>query len=298
MVGGLIGLLLLPLVLTSPSSPITLYVISLSHDGSALWTVEHTFPLRSTEEASAFEEVASTLDRLSENYTLRLTSIISEISRAVGRPMTIEDVKVESRTLDSISGKVGIIRISFLWKGFAKIDEGESISIGDALVGGFYLSDGESLRVVLPEGFELITASPEPDARGTNYVEWYGKRVFPNGEPMVLIKPSGSASSFFLPKLGDTFFLALTTASGIAAATIYLKLRTKGRRSAKESDVDVILRIIKRHGGSLYQSQIVKESGLSKSTVSTVLRLLESQGMIMRVKEGRENLVKLIKRFP
>jgi uncharacterized membrane protein len=72
---------------------------------------------------------------------------------------------------------------------------------------------------------------------------------------------------------------------------------TRGRneRSAAYASDDVgrVLEVINRHGGAVAQSKIVEESGQLKSTVSTILKVLEREGVVVRQKAGRKKLVRL-----
>ena len=54
-----------------------------------------------------------------------------------------------------------------------------------------------------------------------------------------------------------------------------------------------IIRLLKSTGGEQYQSEIVKNLGLPKSTVSATLNDLHQRGMILKIKKGRENLIRL-----
>ncbi len=60
---------------------------------------------------------------------------------------------------------------------------------------------------------------------------------------------------------------------------------------------DRILELLRSHGGELFQSEIVRMIGMPKSTVSTVLNDLHTNGMIIKVKKGRENLIRLSDRY-
>jgi uncharacterized membrane protein len=55
-----------------------------------------------------------------------------------------------------------------------------------------------------------------------------------------------------------------------------------------------ILQLLKTSGGEQYQSEIVKNLGLPKSTVSATLNDLHKRGIIQKVKRGRENLIRLV----
>ena len=52
-----------------------------------------------------------------------------------------------------------------------------------------------------------------------------------------------------------------------------------------------IYELIKRSGGVILQSDIVKMSNLSKSTVSTILNRLEAMGLIEKKRRGPLNIV-------
>ena len=55
-----------------------------------------------------------------------------------------------------------------------------------------------------------------------------------------------------------------------------------------------IIQLLKASGGEQYQSEIVKNLGLPKSTVSATLNDLHKRGIIQKIKKGRENLIRLI----
>jgi uncharacterized membrane protein len=54
-----------------------------------------------------------------------------------------------------------------------------------------------------------------------------------------------------------------------------------------------IIQLLKAGGGEQYQSEIVKNLGLPKSTVSATLNDLHQRGIIQKIKKGRENLIRL-----
>ncbi|MFY9800521.1 MAG: helix-turn-helix domain-containing protein, partial [Methanoregula sp.] len=54
-----------------------------------------------------------------------------------------------------------------------------------------------------------------------------------------------------------------------------------------------IIQLLKTSGGEQYQSDIVKNLGLPKSTVSATLNDLHQRGVIQKIKKGRENLIRL-----
>lgn len=66
---------------------------------------------------------------------------------------------------------------------------------------------------------------------------------------------------------------------------------------AKEDleDEEMIKQFILRSGGQAYQSDIVEHSGLSKSKISMVLSKMKDDGMIIKIRKGKENLIRLVK---
>lgn len=64
------------------------------------------------------------------------------------------------------------------------------------------------------------------------------------------------------------------------------------------SDRDRVLLLIERQGGRVRQRQIVEQVEWSKAKVSRLLSELEEEGVIRKVRLGRENLVCLESRYP
>jgi DNA-binding transcriptional ArsR family regulator len=76
------------------------------------------------------------------------------------------------------------------------------------------------------------------------------------------------------------------------------KLDEKARAPRAEEDLEyeeMIEQYLLRSGGQAYQSDIVKESGLSKSKISMVLAAMKEDGMIIKIRKGKENLIRLVK---
>lgn len=58
-------------------------------------------------------------------------------------------------------------------------------------------------------------------------------------------------------------------------------------------DEEMIERYIINRGGQAYQSDIVKDSGLSKSKISIVLAKMKEDGTILKIRKGKENIIRL-----
>jgi len=61
-------------------------------------------------------------------------------------------------------------------------------------------------------------------------------------------------------------------------------------------DEDMIERYLNKCGGQAYQSDIVNESGLSKSKISIVLSRMKDEGRIIKIRKGKENVIRLTKK--
>jgi DNA-binding transcriptional ArsR family regulator len=289
-------LLLAILVVTSlVPEPVTVYSIHLLDDGSSRWIVEQRFPLGPAE-SEIPENLSETLSIRAAEYQERLSAIVEDASRSLGREMSLENVSVEARVLETISGRMGVIRLSFIWRGFAKVSQPGVVVVGDVFLGGLYLAEGESLRIYLPEGYSVVDARPRPDDFGEHYVGWDGRRIFADGEPRIVAsRQTPAAGAEGQSTWIDLWLLAILTAAAVTAAVLVIyTIRRRTRHSVRRRDVETILEFLRRNGGRAYQSQIVRGCGLPKSTVSMLLKVLEAEGRVVRERMGRENLVRLV----
>jgi DNA-binding transcriptional ArsR family regulator len=299
----LISMLLAPLVTAFASVESTHFIVSVYVDGSARWVVEHRYPLRSEEDVEAFRVVAANVSKeLSETYRLRLQTVIQEASRLTGRAMGLTEFAVHTSTQTTVTGSVGIIVVEFVWTGFAATADGK-ISVGDVFVGGLSLASGETLTLKIPEGYNAVDYSPKPDEARSDSLTWYGPRTFTDRRPLVVLsKLSGpavtGASTGVASGQGrvasDWLFAVLLVAVVAAGASAALLMRRRGGR-VQESGFREIIEVLRRHGGEAPQHVIVEETGLSKASVSMMLKALEASGVVVRVKSGKTKVVRLVK---
>lgn len=59
-------------------------------------------------------------------------------------------------------------------------------------------------------------------------------------------------------------------------------------------DEEMVKQFLLRSGGQAYQTDIVEHSGLSKSKISMVLSKMKDDGMIIKIRKGKENLIRLV----
>jgi hypothetical protein len=294
----LISMLLTPLVTAFASVESTHFIVSVYVDGSAQWVVEHRYPLRSEEDVEAFRVVAANVSKeLSETYRLRLQTVIQEASRLTGRAMGLTEFAVHTSTQTTVTGSVGIIVVEFVWTGFAATADGK-ISIGDVFVGGLSLASGETLTLKIPEGYNAIDYSPKPDEVRDDSLVWYGPKSFMDRRPMVVFsKPSMSTEVVSGQGIvNNQLFVVLPSMIAVAVvSTVFFLWRRRGSGRVTDSGFRGIIEVLRRHGGEAPQHVIVEETGLSKASVSMMLKALEASGVVVRVKSGKTKVVRLVK---
>ncbi|MDO9549437.1 MAG: helix-turn-helix domain-containing protein [Methanoregula sp.] len=295
--------LLLPVALTgmaaaaTPDYSIT-YTITVADDGSALWRVEYRTLLLSDTDTTDFDAYARDLPNVYlPQFRELMERSAAQAAVATGRNMQISGVTGDAVTQESPTGRYGVVVYTARWEGFAR--PGATITIGDAFGGGLYLEKDNSLVIRYPEGYTVTQAEPAPDDSRDGLV-WYGQRSFGAGEPRVVLEQPAFS---LLPVAAGLVLVIIIAFAGFA----FYRRRTKNSGNIPEevpapspmsenelmSIEDRIVQLLRSQGGELFQSDIVRMTGLPKSTVSTVLNDLHARSLIIKVKKGRENLIRL-----
>jgi uncharacterized membrane protein len=279
-----------------PDSSIT-YTISLEEDGTANWHVEFRTLLTSDEDVEAFD---SYLNNVSSTYLPQFQDLMqqsaAQAAAATSRPMEITDFTGDAVIQTTPTGRYGVVYYSFNWKNFAKT--GTAPAIGDAFAGGLYLAKDNTLIIRYPSGYMVSVAEPAPDQVRDGLI-WYGQRSFGAGEPRLVFEKPGIP---WLPVLLGGL-LGVIILGGMFV--VLLKKRSPETVEDDDPPVDLsekellsledrVIQLLKTSGGEQYQSEIVKNLGLPKSTVSATLHDLHQRGIIQKVKKGRENLIRLV----
>jgi len=287
------------------------YTITVTNDGTGLWKVEYRTPLLTDDDMSAFE-----------NYSLKMNTVYlpelrdlmqrSAAQAALGtsRMMAVNNFTGNALVQTSPTGKFGVVTYTFAWTNFAQTHGG--LSVGDAFVGGMYLARDNTLVIRYPQGYTVSSVEPAPDQTGDG-LTWYGLRSFGPGQPSVSLE----GTTFpLLPAIGG-FLLVIIAFAGF----IVFRRKNRKKKPVVGSDVppepvgpedaeepaaplskadlesieEQILQLLVAHNGEQFQSEIVKDLGVPKSTVSTTLHDLHQRGIIQKVKKGRENLIRLVR---
>jgi uncharacterized membrane protein len=283
----------------TPPAYSTTYTVTVQEDGSALWQLEYRTLLETDSDIAAFDSYTRDLPSV---YLPQVQDLMqrsaAQASVAASRPMAISNVTGNAVVQTSPTGRYGIVVYSFTWSAFAEPDG--DLAIGDAFAGGLYLARDNTIILRYPAGWTVSRAEPAPDDQRDG-LTWYGLRTFGPGEPRVtLAKPS-------FPIVPVTIVLILTILT-VAGAIVYLKW--KGREIPDGPDEPAaplsedeaagleerITRLVESAGGEQYQSEIVKALGIPKSTVSSSIGSLHAKGVIVKVRKGRENLIRLVQK--
>jgi len=279
-----------------PDSSIT-YTITLKEDGTAEWHVEYRTLLASDEDVGAFDSYTK---NVSFTYLPQFEDLMqrsaAQAAAATSRPMEITDFAGDTVIQTTPTGRYGVVYYSFNWKNFAKT--GTDLAIGDAFAGGMYLAKDNTLIIRYPSGYTVSVAEPAPDQVRDGLI-WYGQRSFGAGEPRLVFEEPGLP---WLPVLLAGVLILIV----IAGLYGFISKRRRSEPDVPEvaavplSEADLIsledriIHLLKTSGGEQYQSEIVKNLGLPKSTVSATLNDLHKRGIIQKVKRGRENLIRLV----
>jgi len=290
-------LLCIPVIAGAAPGPdfTTTYTITIQEDGTAVWYVEYRALLATQEDLNAFENYSSDLDAVYlPQFKDLMQNSAAQAEVATSRHMMIDDFSGHAVIQTSPTGRYGVVFFSFRWTDFAGQKNG--LVIGDAFAGGLYLSKDSSLIIRYPSGYTVKAAEPAPDEVRDGLV-WYGLRPFGPGEPRLVLE---RAAFPLLPLVIGCGVLIIATAGLLV---YFRKKRRMGPPEQQQeevlSDTDMasleerIVQLLTAHGGELFQSEIVRNLGLPKSTVSSALNELHSRGAIQKVRRGRENLIRL-----
>jgi uncharacterized membrane protein len=278
----------------APENYKTTYTINVKEDGTAIWNVEYRTLLSTKEDFSSFENYTQALQSvyLEEFKTLMVRST-SIAAAATSRRMIAGDFTGDAAVQSSPTGTYGVVHYSFQWTNFARKDT--NINIGDAFVGGLYLSKDNTLIIQYPSDYSVEQVTPQPDQIRDGLI-WYGLRSFGAGEPRIVL--TRQSFPYTLPAI----LLVLIAVIGVS---IYILRIRRNKENSREIPVNVteadmmdledrIVKLLKESGGSLYQSEIGRRLDLPKSTVSSALNGLQDKNTIQKIKKGRENMIRLV----
>ncbi len=228
----LLFLLLISTVSAAPDNGYkTTYTINVKDDGTAIWYVEYRTQLVTKEDFDAFENYTEQLKPVYLNeFRELMEKSVSAASNATKRKMMAGGFTGQASIETAPTGNYGVVKYSFTWTGFAKLDSDRNLNIGDVLVGGLYLSKDNSLIIQYPQGYTAEQVTPRPDMVRDGMI-WYGLRSFNPGEPnIILLRPSISWT-MYVPVV-----IILVAGTFIIFKIRRNKLQVTGTQSAEGTD--------------------------------------------------------------
>lgn len=279
-----------------------LITIDIHANGDAIWTMEKRMPLTNQTDVDEWEDFIQTAQTENQqdilDFSKRMEWFLTSAGKLAGRPMKAENFNILYETAKSPSNSYGIIRYSFNWSNFSRMETGK-ILIGDSFSEGMVLSQDNVLIINIPEGYEVESASPVFDKRDGVRLIWDGTlyRNFNRGEPGIVLKYSDKGQWLYI-------VILLVMISGVS---IILLRNKKIKQPQKDPVLDIdnlklddlkyeelIESFLASSGGEAPQSNIIKEIGLSKSRISTLLSHMKDKGKIIKIKNGKGNLIRIV----
>lgn len=178
----------------------TQYIITVREDASARWTFRFERPLTNETERQEFrafaEEFNTTETDLYANFQRDARGLVADGGNFTGREMTATNFSRDAR-VESGLNTVGVVEMSFTWRGFAVAD-GDRVVVGDVFEDGLYIYRDQSL--VMRSGPQLAFESVTPNGTLSNpnslaasdSVTWQGEKQFTDNRPQVVFVPTAT----------------------------------------------------------------------------------------------------------
>jgi hypothetical protein len=220
--------------------------VQLQADGDATWEVTTGVPIADDEDRAAFEAFASRFEAGEAGLDLggaAFERAAAEAEAASGREMSITSMRRDSGIVNATEGedgtveRYGVLRLTFTWESFARVDANETIYVGDAFntTDGTWLSGlaaDQTLTIRPPPGYGSPTTSPI-GAEGGN-LHWEGPATFEPGYFTIVYHPSPvTADGVSTPLVAGALALS---AAALALGVYLLVARRRGTEPAADGD--------------------------------------------------------------
>jgi uncharacterized membrane protein len=275
------------------------YKIQIAPDGSAAWLVTQVQDINATVESwPSFQE--------------QLVSLVTATADLTSREMTLDNNSLQMQTNFYSDTASKTILYQFTWLNFSIVQDG-AVTFGDVFgLPDFFArlyGDGE-LQITYPSTYSVQSVSPQPNQNDAaeQTLDWFGTQFFMNGHPSITLVPAATSPP---PKegngLGSQTLLYVGAGAVAAAIGVSLGVYLFRRRQTQpkpprpaipqtpvvETEEDKILKSLRLHGGSQFQSAITESCRFSKAKTSQLLSALEKKGLVTRYKKGRDKIVTL-----
>ena len=280
--------------------------ITIDENGDATWNIEIRDELTSESEISGYQSYVDQVESSSNNQTTEdfrsdLSTVVSGANNSFDRNMELRSLEVNARVVETATGTFGVTDVSFTWTDYAVTDSDNNITVGQILSEGYTISEGERLRVVLPDGYRYDGDVTGGEVNG-NEVEWVGPYAFSDVE--INFEPS-SDSGETIPVYVYGILLVMMLSVLVFLAYMY-KFRDRDEEDDEESsdsgettsdnlqtEEERLLSFIKENDGRVKQKSLSEEFDWSEAKVSRVTKKLEEEDLIRKLTIGRENVLDL-----
>lgn len=185
------------------------FLVELEADGDAQVSLERHYDLTNDTERRAFEalhEDEAARQRKADQVQQDTEYVNNVADDETDRDMAVGNVTVET----SVDGDVGTVTSRFTWENLAAVEDGQLV-----LAEPFSLYDqlDRELVVVVPDDYEITSATPDPDEQNATTASWEGFTSFSEPEggfEVVAEGPSADDGAGFGPVLGVVAFVAAT----------------------------------------------------------------------------------------
>ncbi|MCX9014694.1 MAG: hypothetical protein OIN89_07865 [Candidatus Methanoperedens sp.] len=285
----------------------SIIIIDIQENGNALWSIEQRLPFTGGTEINDWEKFIQKVQDSAQyrddllNFSYRIKYFLGSAEKDTNRSMNAINFNISYDIAKTLSGDFGIIRYSYEWQNFSRIDAGKII-IGDTFSEGMLLSADTVLIIKIPEGYEVLSTSPGFDKRDGNRLIWDGTmyRSFSKGEPEVVLSRNSLSGTLLaiivltgLFVASSMFFWKKGYLSHIDVKNVFLTPNPSMEIEDLQYE-EMIEHILIKSGGQAFQSDIVKETMLSKSKISIVISEMKHKGRIIKIRKGKENLIRLV----
>lgn len=213
--------------------------VALAADGNATFEIEIRYRLGNTTQEAAFDQYRRRLEanRTAERAAFRrsVESVVTRSETRTGRSMTVGNVTLETDEV-RVPQHWGIVRYRFEWHQFATGD-GERIHVNGTL-GGYFLAEQDTLSLEAPDGYTIVTVTPEPDFETATRAVWRGPRSFADEEPTLLVGAGDGAAdggdgggTRDGTTLVPSRYLPLIAVAGVGLVALVFALRTRRAKS-------------------------------------------------------------------
>jgi len=179
-----------------PEPDNTVTRIELDPDGSATWTLQFRTRLATDEDVAEYRRFQETfqenVSRYLDPFRERMRGVVANADNATGREMRATNFEA-STSIQEVPRRWGVVTYRFEWEGFA-VTAADRVVVGDVFVGGFFISDGDVLEILPPEGYDAAEVTPPADERTEDTVEWRGREDFADRRPRVVATTDAGAS--------------------------------------------------------------------------------------------------------